>query len=437
MHRSFFFALATAFALTAVQCSAPAAAPDEPSKGASTKSTTTPVASPAPAARHQADAAVRVPIDGLPVFGRPTALVTVVAFTDYECPYCARAEKSLATLRAELGDDLRIAIGSMPLPIHDHAPSAARAFLAADALGKGEAMHARLFADRGQLDDAGLTESARALGLDRAAFEAAARSPEVDSKLRLAGATATSLGVTSTPTFFVNGRRVVGARPVEELRALVAEELAKARALVDKGVRPERVYATLMASAPSAAPVAEPELEEITLADVRVDDAPIRGASRAPITIVVFSDFECPYCVRLESTLRAVDGAYPGKVRVAFRNLPLPMHPHARLAAKAAVAADNQRRFWPYHDVLVQHRDALDREALRGYAGEVGLDLARFDHDLDDPATEKRVAADAARAAALGVSGTPVAFVNGRRVSGAQPLKTFKALIDRTLATAR
>lgn len=438
--RRFCLVLALSFALPAVQCSVPDNLPDDPSKSGAPAAVPAPAPAPvAPAApaRANADPAVRVPIDGLASFGRANALVTLVAFTDYECPYCAKAEKTIAVLRSELGDDLRVVVASRPLPIHDHAPSAAKAFLAADAQGKGEAMHARLFADRGQLDDEGIASSARAIGLDMRAFEAARNGGAVAARLARADAIAQTLGVNGTPTFYVNGRRIMGARPIEEFRAVIEEELAKARALVAQGVAREDVYAKIMAAAPPPPPPAlHAEVDE-KIVDVRLDDAPFRGPARAPVTVAVFSDFECPFCVRLEATLKAIEEAYPGKVRIAFRHMPLPMHEHARLAAKAAVAAESQGRFWQYHDVLVTHRDALDRESLRGYARDVGLDLARFDRDLADPKTEKRVSADEMQAASLNVTGTPVAFVNGRRVSGAQPLATFKAVIDRALVAAK
>lgn len=442
--RRFCLVLALAFALPAVQCSVPENLPDDSAKSgapsapspAPSPSPTTPAAVAAAPARSFADPAVRVPIDGLPAFGRASALVTLVAFTDYECPYCAKADKTIAVLRKELGDDLRVVVASKPLPIHDHAPNAARAFLAADAQGKGEAMHARLFEDRGQLDEDGIATSARALGLDMRTFEAARNGNVVAAKIARADALAQSLGVNATPTFYVNGRRIMGARPIDEFRAVIEEERAKARALVAQGVARDEVYAKIMAAAPAPPPPSlHAEAADEKVVDVRLDDAPFRGPARAPITLALFSDFECPFCVRLEKTIKAIEEAYPGKVRVAFRHMPLPMHEHARLAAKAAVAAEAQGRFWQYHDVLVEHRDALDRESLRKYASDLGLDLARFDRDMADPKTEKRVSADEMQAASLGVTGTPVAFVNGRRVSGAQPLATFRAVIDRALAS--
>jgi len=446
MHRSarstLFGLVALALSLPAVQCSAPENIPDDTSKsGAPPAAAPIAVGPTASATAHAAtraqrtvaESAVRVPVEGLPSFGDYSAAVTVVAFTDYECPYCAKAEKTLAALREEFGKDLRVVVASKPLPIHDHAPSAARAFLAAQSLGKGEEMHAKLFAARDHLDDAAIQSATRSLGIDPAKFALALDGPTVAAGIARAEALATRLDVTGTPTFFVNGRRMLGARPLEEFRAVVNEELVKARALLAQGVDKWSIYSTILANAPEAPPPASQAALDEKPVDIRIDGAPLRGPARAPVTIAMFSDFECPFCVRLESTMKAVEAAYPGKVRVAFRHLPLPMHPHARIAAKASVAAENQGQFWAYHDVLVQHRDALDRESLRSYAREVGLDLSRFDRDLDDAKTEARVASDEAQAAALGVTGTPVAFVNGRRVSGAQPIATFRAVVDRAL----
>ena len=434
-------ALAFTLALTlgTTQCSrgpeaddvapAPTAAPAAPKSATAT-------AAPAPA-RVPSDvpSAVRVPIDGLPVFGSARALVTIVAFTDYECPYCAKADKTIATLRSELGDDLRVVLATRPLAMHERAAPAARALLAAAEQGRAEAMHARLFADRGALDDAGLTASARAIGLDLRSFESARSGPSTADALARVEVLATSLAVDGTPTFFVNGRRMVGARTYETFRALALEERTRAQEMVAAGIAREHVYDTLMAAAPVPPPPTRAPAIDDTAVDVAVDGAPARGPAHAPVTIALFSDFECPYCVKAEATLRALEASYPREVRVAFRHRPLPMHEHARLAAKASLAAEAQGRFWEYHDVLVAHRDALDRASLEGYARTVGLDLVRFARDIDDSRFEARITADETQAAKLHVEGTPTAFVNGRRIVGAQPMAVYRAAVDRALAS--
>jgi protein-disulfide isomerase len=399
-----------------------------------------PTAAPAPSAcadgncgkkgAEEVPPAVQVPVEGLPTFGSSRALVTLAAFTDYECPFCARADGTIDTLRREYGDKLRVVVASSPLPIHDHATPAARAFLAAVEQGKGEEMHRRLFANQRALDDEGLRASAAAVGLDLARYDRDLQE-KVPAALARATNVGASLGVSGTPTFFVNGRRLVGARPIETFRALIDEELAKAESLVKSGIRSDRVYETLMQVLPKYTPSKMEKPEDDEIKDVPLGNAPTRGPSRAPITLVFFSDFECPFCVRAEGTLRELESR--GDVRIAFRHRPLPMHPHARLAAKAAIAAERQGRFWQYHDIVVAHREALERADLERYAAEAGLDRARFDRDLDDAAVEARLVEDEQLATELGVKGTPTSFVNGRRVTGAQSIATFQSVVTSAL----
>ena len=169
---------------------------------------------------------------------------------------------------------------------------------------------------------------------------------------------------------------------------------------------------------------------------VTLGDAPTLGPRDAAVTIVIFSDFECPFCAKVEPRIMALAERYPGAVRLVFKNQPLPMHERARLAAKAALAADEQGRFWEYHRALFAGR-ALDRDALESTARELGLNLSRFRTALDGDALERRLAADVVESHRLGVKGTPTFFVNGRRIVGAQPTEVFAATIDEELALAR
>lgn len=386
---------------------------------------------PALGADDTAEAAVKVPIDGLPAFGDPHALVTVVAFTDYECPYCAKADANLDQLREDYGDKLRVVVASNPLPMHEHASDAARAFLAANQLGKGEAMHKKLFAlNRAKtvLTEEALRTAATEIGLDVATFDVTRKSDAIAEQLTKSLQLAARLDVKGTPTFFTNGRRLVGARPIETFRSLFDEELTKASKLGNGDV-----YAVMMKSTPDAPPPKVEGPESLEKLDVDVAKSPYRGSQSSPITIAFFSDFECPYCVRAEKTLRDLEAQKPGQVKVVYKYRPLPMHAHARDAAKAAIAAEKQNKFWPYHDVLVQHRDALEHDDLVKYAGEVGLDIPRFERDMQDPSTEERIKADEKQADALGAKGTPTAFVNGYRLTGAQPLPKWNAVAEHAL----
>jgi protein-disulfide isomerase len=177
--------------------------------------------------------------------------------------------------------------------------------------------------------------------------------------------------------------------------------------------------------------------EDTEVHDVRLGSAPIRGSAKAPVTIVVFTDFECPFCAKAEATLHEIEAKYGDRVRVAFKHSPLPMHDNARLASRAAVAAAEQGKFWEYHDVVFSHQKALGRDALLGYAKDLGLDLVKFRAAMDSERSVAAIDADIAEAKRLSVMGTPAFFVNGRRIVGAQPLASFETVIDAALANAR
>jgi protein-disulfide isomerase len=152
--------------------------------------------------------------------------------------------------------------------------------------------------------------------------------------------------------------------------------------------------------------------------------------------VIEFSDFQCPFCGRAVPTLSQIEKQYGGKVRIVFKHLPLPMHAKAPAAHAAAEAAHRQGQFWAMHDKIFSDQADMSPERYREYARELGLDLARFDRDVDDAATRQRIDADADEAKQLGVSGTPAFFVNGRFVEGAVPFETFRKLIDEELGKA-
>jgi len=161
---------------------------------------------------------------------------------------------------------------------------------------------------------------------------------------------------------------------------------------------------------------------------------PAKGPEKAPVVIVEFSDFECPYCSRAESTIAEVIRAYPDKIRLVYRDFPLPMHANAPKAAEAAKCAGDQGKYWDMHAKLFANQRALDAKALKGYAKELNLDQAKFDKCLDSGEKTKLVEEDHKAGGELGVTGTPAFFVNGMLLSGAQPFEAFKELIDAELA---
>lgn len=166
---------------------------------------------------------------------------------------------------------------------------------------------------------------------------------------------------------------------------------------------------------------------------VDIGSSPVRGNASAKVTIVEFSDFQCPFCQRGANTMEEVLKEYPNDVKLVFKNLPLPFHEKAKPAAKAALAAGKQGKFWEMHDQLFKNQGALGDELFAKLAQDLSLDMAKFKADMESPEIAKVVDDDAELARKVGVNGTPGFFVNGVLVSGAQPLPAFKAIIDRWL----
>src|SRR5438093_1262750 len=160
------------------------------------------------------------------------------------------------------------------------------------------------------------------------------------------------------------------------------------------------------------------------------------GGTKAPVTIIEFSDYQCPFCGRAESTVDEVMKHYGNKVRLVYRDFPLPMHAQARPASEAASCANAQGKFWEYHATLFANQTALGEDQLKEYAKNVGLDAAKFDQCLKDKPFKAAIDKDVADGERVGVNGTPAFFINGRMLSGALPFDKFKEVIDEQLAPA-
>jgi len=164
---------------------------------------------------------------------------------------------------------------------------------------------------------------------------------------------------------------------------------------------------------------------------------PSRGPADAKVTLVEYSDFECPFCAKARTNVDKVMEANAGKVRLVFRHFPLPMHKNAPKAAEAAACADAQGKFFAMHDQLFDHARELDAEKLPSYAEAIGLDMAKFNACLQSGEMAKVVERDTEAAEAIGVSSTPTFFINGRELAGALPPEEFQRIIDEELANAK
>jgi protein-disulfide isomerase len=187
-------------------------------------------------------------------------------------------------------------------------------------------------------------------------------------------------------------------------------------------------------SNPTPTPSPQPTPQQPTVVNVSPDDDAPRGSPSAPVKIIVFSDYQCPYCARVEPAITQVMDTYKDKVVVYFRDYPLPFHENAQKAAEAAECAGEQGKYWEMHDKLFENQAALDAASLKKYATDLGLDATVFNTCLDTGAMAAEVGKDLSDGQAAGVEGTPTAFINGKAIVGAQPFTAFKALIDAELA---
>ena len=167
--------------------------------------------------------------------------------------------------------------------------------------------------------------------------------------------------------------------------------------------------------------------------DIAVGDAPVMGPKNAKVTIIEFSDFECPFCARAAKTVDEVKKKYKGKVRVAFKNYPLDFHPNAKKAAEAALCAGDQGKFWQYHDTLFDNQRKLTIPDLESFAKAKKLDMGKFNECLSSNKYAQLVANDMKEGEKVGVRATPTFFINGRLLSGARPLEDFVEVIDEEL----
>lgn len=181
----------------------------------------------------------------------------------------------------------------------------------------------------------------------------------------------------------------------------------------------------------------EQQLDDQFKAPAKIDigTSPVMGPADAPITVVEFSDFECPFCKRGASTVDELIKAYPGKIKLVYKNRPLNFHKSARPAAKAALAAHAQGKFFEfYHELFNNQQRLAEPTFFEETAKKLGLDVAKWKTAMDSAAVEEQIKADEKIADSLGVNGTPSFFINGVNLQGAQPLPEFKRVVDRWLA---
>ncbi len=379
---------------------------------------------------------------GDPVLGADDALVTVVEFGDYSARFDAHIADLPFTLTNENPGKVRYVFKAYPIVDKADAPLAAEAALAAGAQGKYWEYHSALFANQTALDRASLEKYADAVGLDVEKFAAALDAHTFKAQVDADAAYARKVGVTGVPTVYVDGRVVNGAMPIDTYRTLVADEIAKNEKLLaaDKKLTARMVYAQLMRTARTGPPAAAPAPvrpgvpDPVKVYAVPVGTSPQRGAADAKLTVIVFEDFKCPFCQRVQATLGDLEAKYGKNLRVVFKHYIV--HQNAKGLHLAAAAAAEQGKFWDMHDFLFKDISATDGQNAADYAKNLRLDVKRWQETIDSGRAQAMIDGDMKLGTQFGVRGTPAFFINGRYLAGAQPVDVFEKLCDQELARA-
>jgi protein-disulfide isomerase/ribosomal protein L7/L12 len=383
--------------------------------------------------------------------GRDNAPVTVLEFTDYQCPFCKRAAPTMLEILAAYPEDVRVVVCMLPLSFHKRAEPAARAMMAAALQGKGWEYDALLWENNKALEDADLERYAEQVGLNVARWKADLNSAPVVTHVTHQADLAAALGITGTPNFLVNGEAVRGAKPFEEFKTVIETKLTEAKQLAAQGVPPEGIHARATATAVGGsykryivdgvkppkptpqAPAAPKDPFDSQAYEIPAGDSPRMGKGEE-VLIVEFSDFQCPYCSRVPPILKDVQKHFGDeRASLVFKHFPLSFHKDAQLASEASMAANAQGKFWEMHDKIFENQRALKREDLEKYAEEIGLDMAKFKAALDNGEFTQRVKDDMAQGSRSGVRGTPSIYVNGRKYQGQRDAKSMIENIEKQL----
>lgn len=498
--------------------------------------------------------------DGSPALGPNTAPVTIVVFSDFQCPYSARAQPDLNRLVAKFSDQVRLVFRHYPLPGHRNAQQAAEAASLAHDQGKFWQYHDLLFANQDKLKTRDLYEYARQLDLDIDLFHQGMANRKHEARVNAEQKAGEKYGVRGTPAIYINGkprptrttsyfnellpfveeelrgngkvrRRQMAPSPevlaevagvtlteadiretivranhprdvlykheegIYYLKLRLTEELLEQRLTTleaeSRGISVDSLYRADIGSTPDVGEIEtqyeefqgyvtnnprlmhlgerEREVEILRLLKIEIDPSltfneqvlrklagiverlkierlkpvllaklkqrygatvkieppdpptyvidtrghPSLGPENAPVTVVMFSDFECPYSKKAMPTIHEVLERFPEDVRLVFRHFPLRIHKRAQLVHEASECAQEQGKFWQYYDQVFANEDALDEDDLKKHAAELGMDIVRFNNCLDNRRFEDKVKRDIREARAYHVSATPSFYVNG------------------------
>lgn len=366
---------------------------------------------------------------GPPSRGAASAPVVLEVYSDFMCPYSKKFNGTLDALQKKYPDNVRVVYRHFPLPFHQGAEVMAQASACAQEQGKFWEYHDRLMGSAQKLEKADLEKLADELGLEGAVFRGCLASgkykPWVDRDI----ASGKAAGVTGTPGFLVNGRSSFGALPVEAVSPLVDWYLKPSGPYPGPKKNPPAQGSNAAGQKPSG-----PRLDPAKIYDLPKDwlkKGISKGPDSAPVTLVEFLDYNCPFCKKGAEIIDQLVEKNPGKIRVISKNFPLPMHPNAQKTSEALLCANAQGKFWEFRKELFgESWGKFSPEDMKAIAKKTGLKETDFNACLDDSKMKGLIEEDVKVGQSVGVSGTPAFFLNGSPLVGAQPLENFQKAVD-------
>lgn len=384
-----------------------------------------------------------------PVWGASDADVTLILVDDFECPFCARLFTTFEQIKKDYEGKIRIVFINYPLKFHKKALPVAYAALAAHKQGKFWEIYSDLFSKQKEWKDAAdlqkwLENEAIVLELDPEKFKNDMNNVQIKKNVEDDIKFIEEFGVRGTPATFINGRFISGALPYDSFKQVIDEEIKKAEPLKSKGLSGHELYREIIKNGLTRIPRGDnnrnEKIDPDKIFDVKLTGKePVKGNKKAPITIIEFSEHQCPFCKRGSAVTDEIIKDYDGKVNLVFKHMPLAFHKEARPAALFTIAVKNiygDEKFFTVSEMLFSNQSDWKNDSLikfENYAKDIGLDWKKIKIEMDKPETEMVLKEDMTEASKNGIRGVPVFFIKGKMVSGAKSKEHFKTIINNLL----
>ncbi len=399
----------------AVAAAQPGAVSPAPPPVAAPPAAPPPPAPPPPPAAPKPDQVWRVKIHSTdPTLGKDSAPVKVVILSGFGCQACTDFWNDAKRVYDEYKGKVQFRFKHKIIPPqHPDSVEAAEAAMCAHKQGKFWAFHNKLMDNPFNIGRSALEGYAKELKLKYRKWKRCLDSHETYGILTRDSVIANETGSHSFPNILANGIRIGKPKDYTNLKALVEKVLKKSEELTSKGTAPKDVYDRMISGGKFF-----PQTEGRRLS-FNTKNSPTFGPRDAKVEVVVFEDFQCPFCSKLAPNLKLFAKKNPKKVKIVYKHMPLnSIHPEAQLASEAAQEADAQGKFWEYHDKLYENQQALKKDDLIRYAKEIGLNMPRFMDALSSRKHKAFVDADSQEGSRAGISGTPSVFINGMKYAG-------------------